>query len=72
MPSVVRTSGQPGIELGVHGDDRVELKLEVMDRPEHSGLRSLGQKHQKQRREVIRIEFKRFVEKFVRLPANPT
>jgi len=42
VPSVARTSGQPGIELGVHGDDRVELELEVMDRPEHSGLRSLG------------------------------
>ena len=28
------------------------------------------QKHQKQRREVLRMEFKRFVEKFVRLPAK--
>ena len=41
MLGVARASGQLGIELGVHGDDRVELELEVMDRPEHFGLRTL-------------------------------
>ena len=34
------------------------------------GKETLKQKHQKQRREVIRMEFKRFVEQFVRLPAK--